>query len=248
MIIPLPMGLYISSFVHQSMALQLRRPKTDWSGCCQMAVQGALWLAKRYPSTLISVFLTGFCYFSYQIAIQLSSWGWVDPIPDPILPEKFLWYSWESNQRPLGWQSDVLTTIPNRWSLCTNNYGNSYLNIPHNVFSIHIVMITIHPRWLNKKYFPTSLYFSTSVGLITKIYIWTLKLNYVTTLASTQLNFKLLTITFTQQHSELIVNVTEIESTAFKQAVNRLQTTAELQGKNCMLKPEFETKISCVTL
>ena len=29
-----------------------------------MAVQVALWLTKRYPSTLISVFLTGFCYFS----------------------------------------------------------------------------------------------------------------------------------------------------------------------------------------
>ena len=28
-----------------------------------------------YPSTLISVFLTGFCYFSYQVATQLSSRG-----------------------------------------------------------------------------------------------------------------------------------------------------------------------------
>ena len=26
-----------------------------------------------YPSTLISVFLTGFCYFSYQVSTQLSS-------------------------------------------------------------------------------------------------------------------------------------------------------------------------------
>ena len=31
-----------------------------------MTVQGALWLAKRYPSTLISVYLTGLRYFSYQ--------------------------------------------------------------------------------------------------------------------------------------------------------------------------------------
>ena len=28
-------------------ALQPRREKTDWNGCCHMAVQGALWLAKR---------------------------------------------------------------------------------------------------------------------------------------------------------------------------------------------------------
>ena len=66
------------------MALQLRRAKTDRSDCCQMAVQGALWLAKRYPSILISVFLTEFRYFSYQAATQLSSRGWVDPVPDPI--------------------------------------------------------------------------------------------------------------------------------------------------------------------
>ena len=40
----------------------------------------------------------------------------MDPIPDPILPEKFLGYSRESNPGPLGWRSDVLTTIPERWS------------------------------------------------------------------------------------------------------------------------------------
>ena len=69
-----------------------------------MAVQGALWLAKRYPSTLISVFLTGFLYFSYQAATQLASRGWVDPIPDPILLEKFLGSSRESNPGPLGFE------------------------------------------------------------------------------------------------------------------------------------------------
>ena len=108
------------------MALQLRRAKTNWSDCCQMAVQGALWLAKRYPSTLISVFLTGFRYFSYQIATQLSSRGWVDPVPDLVLPEKILGYSRESNLGPLGWQSDVLTTIPNRqFNLMKISYQNN---------------------------------------------------------------------------------------------------------------------------
>ena len=65
-----------------------------------MAAQGALWLAKRYPSTLISVLLTGFRYFSYQAATQLASRGWVVPVPDPILPETFLGYSRESNPGP----------------------------------------------------------------------------------------------------------------------------------------------------
>ena len=103
---------------NKSVALQLRRAKTDGSGCCQMAAQEALWLGKRYPSILISVLLTGFRYFSYKAATQLASRGWVDPVPDPILLEKFLVYSRESNPGPLGWQSDVLTTIPNRRSTC----------------------------------------------------------------------------------------------------------------------------------
>ena len=36
----------------------------------------------------------------------------MDPVPDPILPEKFLGYSWESDPS-LGWQSD----LPNRQSI-----------------------------------------------------------------------------------------------------------------------------------
>ena len=48
----------------KSMVLQLLRAKTDWSGCCHMAEQGTLWIARRYTSILISVFLTGFRFFS----------------------------------------------------------------------------------------------------------------------------------------------------------------------------------------
>ena len=42
------------------------------------------------PSTLISIVLTGFRYFSYQAATQLSSWGLVDTVPDPRKELKFL--------------------------------------------------------------------------------------------------------------------------------------------------------------
>ena len=100
------------------MALEPRRAKTDWSGCCQMAVQGALWLAKRLSLNLNSNFLNRISLLLIQIATQLPSRGWVDPVPDPILPEKIsrVAYSRESNPGPIGWQSDVLTTIPNRWS------------------------------------------------------------------------------------------------------------------------------------
>ena len=106
--------VFLKKNINKSVALQPRRAKIGWSGCCQMLVQRALWLAKCLFPTLISVFLTGFRYFSYQVATQLFSRGWVDPVPEPILPEKFLGYSRESNPGLLGWQSDVLTTIPNR--------------------------------------------------------------------------------------------------------------------------------------
>ena len=79
---------------------------------------GGLVASKHLSLNLNFSFLNRIRYFSYQVATQLSSWGWVDPVPDPILLEKFLGYSQESNPGPLGWQSDVLTTIPNRWSKC----------------------------------------------------------------------------------------------------------------------------------
>ena len=47
-------------------------------------------VSKAHPSTLILVFLTGFRYFSYHVATQLSSQGWIERIPDPTLPEKCL--------------------------------------------------------------------------------------------------------------------------------------------------------------
>ena len=76
---------------------------------------GALWLAKRLSLNLNFTFLNRIRYFSYQVATQFSSRGWVYPVPDPILPEKFLGYSRESNPGPLGWQSDML--------IYTTNYG-----------------------------------------------------------------------------------------------------------------------------
>ena len=79
-----------------------------------MALHGTLWLAKHYASILIC-FLNWILIILIQVTTKLYS-GWVDPIPDPILAEKFLGYSWESNPGSLGWQSDMLTTIPNRWS------------------------------------------------------------------------------------------------------------------------------------
>ena len=54
-----------------------------------------------YLSNLILVFLTDLHYFSYQVATQLSSRGWVHPVPVPIHPGKYFSYSRETNPESL---------------------------------------------------------------------------------------------------------------------------------------------------
>ena len=83
-----------------------------------MAVQEALWLAKRLSLNLnfnvlnrISLLLIS---SSYPIVLARL----VGPRSRPyrLLQEKCLGYNRESKTGPFGWQSDLLTTIPNRWS------------------------------------------------------------------------------------------------------------------------------------
>ena len=62
-----------------------------------MAVQEVFLLAKRPALSLNLSFLNRISLLSYHVATQLSSRGWVDLVPDPILAEKFLGYSRESN-------------------------------------------------------------------------------------------------------------------------------------------------------
>ena len=115
-------------------------------------------VSKASRITLISVLLTRFLYFSFQAATQLSQRSWVDPVPDTILPEKILGYSRISNPGPLGWQSDVLTTIPNKWSLriiisvninnhavtCNSRNG---IKIPNYKFKWILANSSISDRW-----------------------------------------------------------------------------------------------------
>ena len=66
-----------------------------------MTVQGTLWLAKSLSLNLNLRFLNRIRYFSYQVATQFSSRGWVDPVPDPILPEKFQGVAGNQTRDPL---------------------------------------------------------------------------------------------------------------------------------------------------
>ena len=85
----------------KSVALQSRRAKTDWSGCCQMAVQGTLWLTKRLSLNINFSFLTGFRYFSYQgsYLIVLTRLG--GPRSRPYTSRKISIFTRESNPIPL---------------------------------------------------------------------------------------------------------------------------------------------------
>ena len=85
---------------------------TQWTSF--LCVGGAIVFQVQDGFGLLEIAVTG--VLSYQIATQLSCQGWVDPVPDPILPEKFLGYSRESNPGAFGWQSYMVTTIPNRQS------------------------------------------------------------------------------------------------------------------------------------
>ena len=100
----------------KSVALQLRRAKSDWSGCCQLAVQGALWLAKRLSLNLNFSFLNwiSLLLISSSYPIVLTRLG--GPRSRPYTSRKN--FRVEPGIEPgTSWmQSDVLTTVPNRWS------------------------------------------------------------------------------------------------------------------------------------
>ena len=83
-----------------------------------MTVQGGLWLAKRLSLNIIICFLNriSLILISSSYPIVLTRLDGPRSRPYSLLPEKFPGYSRELNPGPLGWQSNVITTIPNRWS------------------------------------------------------------------------------------------------------------------------------------
>jgi hypothetical protein len=50
-----------------------------------LRIEGATWSAWRIPTAVFTVFLDRSRYFFFQVAPQLYSRGWVDPVPDPLL-------------------------------------------------------------------------------------------------------------------------------------------------------------------
>jgi hypothetical protein len=53
-----------------------------------LADTGVAWSAQRILPVVSLGFLDRSHYYFFQVAPQLSSWGWVDPVPDPLLLSK----------------------------------------------------------------------------------------------------------------------------------------------------------------
>ena len=109
-------------FLKNSWRNSPEEPRQTEAVAARWQYRGPCGQQSAYPSTSISVFLTGFRYFSFKQLPNCPHEAGLDPVPDPILPEKFPGYSRESNLGPFGWQSDLLTTIPNRWSYFLSKY------------------------------------------------------------------------------------------------------------------------------
>jgi hypothetical protein len=53
-----------------------------------MRIEGVAWSAQRIPPVVSLGFLDRSRYYFFQVASQLSSRGWVDPVPHPLLLRK----------------------------------------------------------------------------------------------------------------------------------------------------------------
>jgi hypothetical protein len=57
-----------------------------WRSYCQLLrIEGVTWSVQWIPMAVNFGFLDQSRYFSIQVTPQLSSRGWVDPVPDPLL-------------------------------------------------------------------------------------------------------------------------------------------------------------------
>jgi hypothetical protein len=53
-----------------------------------LRIEGVTWSTQWIPTAVNIGFLDRGRYFSIQVAPQLSSWGWMDPVPEPLLLRK----------------------------------------------------------------------------------------------------------------------------------------------------------------
>jgi hypothetical protein len=88
----------VDQFIFQIKNFGTYSPQANYTGrataacrrswCQILRIEGAACSAQRIPTAVTVGFLDRSRYFSIQVAPQLSSRGWVDPVPDPLLLTK----------------------------------------------------------------------------------------------------------------------------------------------------------------
>jgi hypothetical protein len=68
--------------------MPLERPLLVGEVVPNLRIKGVAWSAQRIPPVVSLGFLDRSRYYFSQVAPQLSSRGWVDPVPDPLLLRK----------------------------------------------------------------------------------------------------------------------------------------------------------------
>jgi hypothetical protein len=88
---------YLSNKQTNSVALSLQENYTDWAIATGQRILAPTFADRgvsrgqhgESPTAINLSFLDWNHYFLFQVAHHLSSQGWVDPIPDPLLLRKF---------------------------------------------------------------------------------------------------------------------------------------------------------------
>jgi hypothetical protein len=122
-----------------------------------LRIEGVAWSAQRIPPVVSLGFLDRSRYCFFQVAPQLCSRGWVDPVPDPLLIRKF-WSAgiqtqdlWICSQKL--WPPDHRGG--HRWTpvLIKSNVASFKVTMVHEVFTLNILttMGSLGPIYTNEQ-------------------------------------------------------------------------------------------------
>jgi hypothetical protein len=79
----------VVSTASHTLSYQISSRFTFMHGRCPiLQIESVAWSAQRIATAVNMVFLDRSRYYSIQVAPQLSSRGWVGPVPDPLLLRK----------------------------------------------------------------------------------------------------------------------------------------------------------------
>jgi hypothetical protein len=112
------------------------------------------WSAQQIPTAVNLGFLDWNCYFSIQVAPQLFSRGWVDPVPvpDPLILRKSC--SVENRTRNLWICSQELWPLDHRTQNKLLSVGIMHSRLEY--FSWWIMLLQAEPKWRKVLFYPPS--------------------------------------------------------------------------------------------